>query len=170
MLKQSLYSHTTNPGIIDCNDEDAQFEPESRHLTSNGYLLDNYYPLRISDSDYALIDDCTNFSLLHSNKKESLESLLATIQSNLDIFKHINIDVMNVPLRYSKAEEGLERLEWCLPNFRVGFNLEEDDRENSWYIVSNGELGNINATGFLKHDKLNHLLLWFLLFILIHHR
>jgi hypothetical protein len=56
------------------------------------------------------------------------------------------------PLRASISEDGSFSLNWISPDYRVGFDIEKDPKESSWYIITTKRLNETGAYGDLS-DK-----------------
>jgi hypothetical protein len=74
-----------------------------------------------------------------------------------------------VPLLHPQSrEDGSILFEWILPNFRLGFGLEDDPSQSSWFLVSDETLGSINGYGFLPAGDRQKLFLWLINFLILH--
>jgi len=63
------------------------------------------------------------------------------------------------------TEEGSLVLEWIMPNCRLGFSLDPNPAESSWYLITDATLGEIAASGFLQIATLKPLVRWLLTFL-----
>lgn len=61
------------------------------------------------------------------------------------------------PLHFYMGDDGALLLEWIFKDFRVGFVIESDVSESSWYLVSNSNLGNINRADTLRVENMDAL-------------
>ncbi len=101
----------------------------------------------------------------HSEQSKELFSALQDIVSkSIDI----NIEVRDFPKFHSYyiGEDSII-YEWIFDNYRVGFSIEIDEDESSWFVVTDKDLGDIRATGLLTHrdiQTLLHELIHFVLF------
>lgn len=48
-----------------------------------------------------------------------------------------------IAVHMTVAEDGTVLIEWASPEFRFGFNLEEEQEDSSWFIVSSPEFGGL---------------------------
>ncbi|MFC1512102.1 hypothetical protein ACFL5H_02790 [Candidatus Latescibacterota bacterium] len=62
------------------------------------------------------------------------------------------------------VDDGSALIEWIFNTFRIGFSIDINPSESSWYLVTKKELGQINACGYLCNDN-NKVIHWLLHFI-----
>jgi hypothetical protein len=58
------------------------------------------------------------------------------------------------PISPTITDDGSLLLEWNNPDFRLGFNIEDDKHESGWYLVTSSRLQNIRATDRLINTDL----------------
>ncbi len=99
-------------------------------------------------------------------KKESRE-LIAQIIDIIHRLRNQGRDFSNLPsFNVEKEEDGSILFEWIFANFRIGFTTEKKHEESGWYLVSNENMGNINAFGnFIRNSK-ETIIAWLLIFAL----
>ena len=92
--------------------------------------------------------------------------LLAALEDGLRQFN----DCADYLPRLSAAvtDDGSLLFEWAFPEYRIGFNIEQDHRESGWFLVTKPSLGGIAASGFLNGADLQPLALWLLGFVVMH--
>jgi hypothetical protein len=94
---------------------------------------------------------------------------LTVIQQALGTFRQLGVDLSYLPeLQGFIADDGSFLLEWIFSEYRVGFSIEPDAEQSSWFLITNRNLGEISASGFIAGNDLNSLVLWLLNFILSH--
>ena len=94
--------------------------------------------------------------------------LLYNLKSLVSRVSWDRIETSDVPeLLPFAIEDGSLIFEWIHPNFRIGFNIEPDFSQSGWHLISNRELGNIVAFGYLDLRDLSKLNLWLLNFLMI---
>ena len=71
------------------------------------------------------------------------------------------------PLHAFSLDDGSTLIEWIFTDFRIGFNVEPNPEESSWYLASNRNLGELNASGYISNPHFNRLLLWLFNFALL---
>lgn len=71
-------------------------------------------------------------------------------------------------LRTHRADDGSVLLEWSLPKFRLGFSIDEDPSQSSWFLVTTEELGGISAAGHLSEHDLSAIAWLFANFLASH--
>lgn len=62
------------------------------------------------------------------------------------------------PLRFHRLEDSTALIEWIFKDFRVGFTMEQDERESGWYLVSNRNLREASESGLLNMEEIDILL------------
>ena len=71
-------------------------------------------------------------------------------------------------LRSHRADDGSVLLEWTSPKFRLGFNIEEDPSQSSWFLVTSEDLRSISAAGRLSENDLSAIAWSFASFLASH--
>jgi len=56
--------------------------------------------------------------------------------------------------------DGSVILEWTTKHWRIGFGIETNSAESSWYLVSDKTLGRVDAGGVLDQVDIAWLLHW----------
>lgn len=93
--------------------------------------------------------------------------ILLNIQTTVDAFKDSRTFPDYIPqVRTFAPEDGSILIEWNFDNFRIGFNIEEDISENSWYLISNN-LGKVSASGYIIDSNIESIVSWVLAFIFL---
>jgi hypothetical protein len=82
----------------------------------------------------------------------------------LDLLESQIGQILNVEqLPFVRAIEADDRsllIEWIFFHFRIGFSIEPDNAESSWYLVSDSSTGSIQAAGYLRDSNLEQLISW----------
>ena len=95
--------------------------------------------------------------------------LLGNLQSLIAQLPWNEFNVENVPrLKPYSFEDGSTQFEWVHPTFRIGYNIDSDESKSVWYLVTNEEIGNIAASGFIDFENLLKLNLWLLTFLVLY--
>jgi len=82
---------------------------------------------------------------------KQLKRLLSTIQRMITLTQRQGVYVGQIPpLHAFEAADGSVLLEWILPDFRAGFNIEANTEDSGWYLVSSKKLGDIAVSGQLS--------------------
>jgi hypothetical protein len=135
--------------------------------TSGGNLYENYFSIPI-EADiiwpaYALIHEIDGSDLA---KRAAV--LLSVIQEEISSLTQFNVNISHLPqLRGYVVVDGSILFEWIFPDFRLGFNIELDSRDSSWFLIANRKFGEITASGYLSGIEMKDLILWLLNFILV---
>jgi hypothetical protein len=133
--------------------------------TFGGDRAPNYLPLLVEDG---LLNNAWGLTLKTSkNLSDDARRVLSVIQQSLNTFRQLGIDVSYLPeLQGFLADDGSLLLEWSFNDYRIGFSIEPNAEESSWFLVANESLGEISASGFITQNDLKPLILWLLNFIL----
>ena len=86
-------------------------------------------------------------------------------------FQSRGVDLDRLPQLHAFAvQDGSLLIEWIFDDFRVGFSIEQNPSESSWYLVSNAKLGDINVAGDIsQHESETQILMLKLLtFVILH--
>lgn len=63
------------------------------------------------------------------------------------------------PLKFRPLNEDSSVLiEWIFPDFRIGFSIEKEEKESSWYLVSNQKLDEFSSSGQLNMSDVEPLI------------
>ena len=78
----------------------------------------------------------------------------------IDLQRILNtLDSSYVPdLAVYVDKEGELLLEWALPDFRIGFSIEQDPSQSGWFTIAKPSLGGLVASGDLQSDDLDTVL------------
>lgn len=98
------------------------------------------------------------------------KSILLILQKTIIAFHYHGFPFGHLPsLNAFNVEDGSTLIEWIYDDFRIGFSLEKDLDQSSWYLVSSDKLREINASGYLPiRSELETLILWLLNFVISH--
>jgi hypothetical protein len=94
--------------------------------------------------------------LKESQQKDLFLKLLLSLHKVLIQYYTQSFELSHLPsLHVVIVEDGSILIEWIFTDFRIGFSIEVEITESSWYLVSNEKLENISKSGFLTSDKLD---------------
>ena len=135
--------------------------------TSGGNVSEDYFSIPIETDivgpAYALIDEIDGGDLA-----QRAAVLLSAIQEGISSLTQFNVDISQLPqLRGYAVDDGSLLFEWIVPDFRLGFNIELESRDSSWFLIANRKFGEITASGYLAGIEMKNLILWLLNFILV---
>jgi hypothetical protein len=95
--------------------------------------------------------------------------VLEFIQETIATFQHLRFDLGYLPeLHAFKVDDGSILIEWIFDDFRIGFSIEPDVQESSWYLVSSKNLGEISASGYIQMAEIKNLIIWIINFVISH--
>jgi hypothetical protein len=143
------------------------YPAEAENQTIGGVIIPNFLPLNIEAN---IIDNA--FDVIHSIGDqiiaEEANKLLLTIQTTIEKFQSYRSDLYSLPqLHAFPVDDGSLLIEWIFTDFRIGFSIEPDNNESSWYLVANRKYGDINASGYLADIDTQKIILWLINFILV---
>jgi hypothetical protein len=137
-----------------CNERKNKTSWKGRLLNFNNDTLGGNFKrvflehevLRIIEQPLRALNENKNQSIV--KEAEVLISNIIELSLNL---QRLNIDTSSIaPLHASNLEDGSLLIEWIFPNYRIGFAIESNSRDSSWYLVSTNELVDSNASGSLS--------------------
>lgn len=149
-------------GFIDAEPEDPIYETESGPYKPNFVTLPEYSSLIKSAWE-------ASYKIENQGLAREARSLLSLIQETVESFKQLGFDLGALPeFQLSGAMDGSILVEWIFKNFRVGFSFEAHQEESSWYLVSDKNLGDIGASGYISGLSMEKTFLWLLNFVISH--
>ncbi len=124
-----------------------------------------YLPNRVYPTFLRAILSSLN-ELKNENVAKEVFNLIKTIQSiTFSLQDDKLIDLIFQRLHLFNIEDDTALLEWIFEDYRIGFGVDTDPNESSWYLVTQKELGNINAYGYLSEDNNANIITWLITFI-----
>jgi hypothetical protein len=104
---------------------------------------------------------------LTSSTRRQLVKLLLAFQLTVTQVLRASMQELYLPqLQAHIAEDGSVLLEWISSKFRLGFNIEHNPPESSWFVVTSDELGGVQAAGQLNDIEMPQILRWFSTFLM----
>jgi hypothetical protein len=106
------------------------------------------------------------YSFANQELAEQASRLLTVIQEVLDTLRFM-VDLSCIPtLHPFSSEDGSVLFEWIFSDYRIGFSIEPNQEESSWYLITKKNLGEISASGYISGVDVRVLVLWLLNFII----
>jgi hypothetical protein len=141
---------------------------EHTNGTIGGRLSLQFLPIPV---DYSLIRSA--WDVIRQTKNHAIadeaRKILLVIQDTITAFHNFKLDLGYLPpLRAFNVDDGSVLLEWIFEDYRIGFSIESELQISSWYLVSNTNLGEIGASGYLSRVDIQSLILWLLNFVISH--
>jgi len=100
---------------------------------------------------------------------DEARKVLLVIQETIIDFQLLQFDLGYLPqLHAFNVDDGAILIEWIFDDFRIGFSIESEPKESSWYLVSNANSGEIAASGYISRIDIKTLALWLINFVLYH--
>jgi hypothetical protein len=113
------------------------------------------------------------WNTLHETRNQDVAErsrmLLSALLETINSFQHFGFDMDHLPpVRAFNVDDGSVLIEWIFADFRIGFNIEPNPENSSWYLVSNKKLGEIAASGFMPSAEIEakKSVVWLLSFVL----
>lgn len=134
--------------------------------TVSGSLRRDFLPL---PEELSLVKTAWTITRQTENQSVAKEArrLLAAIHEMISSFQHFGFDLDYLPsLHAFNVEDESILVEWIFNDFRIGFTIEPNPRDSGWYLVSNRNLGEISASGYITGLDIKNVILWLLNFIL----
>lgn len=102
--------------------------------------------------------------------REAAIIVLKSIEKGIVDFELQRFQLDHLPELYPvKVDDGSFLIEWIFEDFRIGFSIEPEIEESSWYLVSKNSLGATNAEGIIFLDnQLKAPISWMLKFIVLY--
>lgn len=135
--------------------------------TTGSSIYHNFFPVTIEAN---IIDGAFNTLKQFQNQEivKEAKKLLFTIQKIVKKFQQYRFDLDYLPpLHTFPVDDGSLLIEWIFEDFRIGFSLEQESNESSWYLVTNPKFGEISASGYLSDVDNEKIVIWLLNFILV---
>ncbi len=106
----------------------------------------------------------------NENIVNQARGILLILQKTITTFHYYGFPFSHLPsLHAVNVEDGSTLIEWIFDDFRIGFSVESDRDESSWYLVSSKKLREINASGYIPSgNEFEKLILWLLNFVISH--
>lgn len=133
--------------------------------TTGSSIHHNFFPVTIEAN---IIDGAFNTLKQFQNQEivKIAKNLLFTIQKIVNKSQQYGIDLYYLPpLHTFPVDDGSLLIEWIFEDFRIGFSLEQNKSESSWYLVTNPKIGEISASGYLSNGDNEKIVIWLLNFI-----
>ncbi len=131
--------------------------------TWGGGFQDSYLPYSSSiESAWEVITNIENEDVARLSKK-----VLISIQHTLTSLCASKVVLCDFPQLHAFIDdEGIVSIEWIFSHFRIGFVIDTILTDSSWYLVSNGELGDTSASGYLYENDIDKRVQWLISFII----
>ncbi len=144
------------------------FANQPLDITSGGNIEPHYLPLATRTEELTLAWELVN-DIENATMVGDANTLLASIQKTLSTFRQLQFDLGYIPqLQAHLLEDTSILFEWIFDDYRIGFNIDPNPRESGWFMLSNNNLGSINAYGLISGIDLDNQILWLLNFIISH--
>jgi hypothetical protein len=162
------YIQETDSKMVYALPSNFSFRRQLSDETFGGDLFPRYLPLIIGSRGVLTSAWGVTFRLDRTLGDEA-RNILSVIHNSLSTFNRVGIDLSYIPeLQGFLADDGSFLLEWSFDNYRIGFSVELEVEQSSWFLITNKNLGEISASGFITRTDLKSLVLWLLNFILSH--
>ena len=99
---------------------------------------------------------------------QATDKLLSIIQESISSHQQKLGFSYDSKFHIYKLNDGSILLEHISRDYRIGFSLDQNIEESSWYFVTNKDLGNITSGGYIQEKNLNILIPLLLNFIFLY--
>ena len=136
----------------------VRFEPINETIDTLGYSF--FLP------DTSLTKSALNTIQNAQNPQvaKEAENLFLTIHRMMELLRKKGFNLPS--LHAFEIDDGSVLIELSFNNLKVGFNIEPKQKDSGWYMVSNEELGEITASGYISSIDTKRLICWLFFSIL----
>ena len=146
----------------------AAFPVQQQEMTSGYFFSKPKFGSMLITPGFSTIKQALRTIASINNKQVAnfARNMVLNIQEAIDSFKAIGFAIDYLPrLQAFNVDDGSVLIEWIFENFRIGFSIESDLKESSWYLVSDSCLGEISASGYLSENESDFLVTWLVNFV-----
>ena len=134
-------------------------ESKTSNETNTGSPNSKFFPVSDGNNIISEAWDVIKTKDTQITKKRAKE-ILFQIQNILNEFHQLHFNIGYIPkLHAFLPDDDSILIEWVLDDFRLGFTIEPSLDESGWYLVTNEDLGSINAYGYLRDTNLKTILI-----------
>lgn len=142
-----------------------RYERITYEQTVGGHFFERFMPVLPGSDVFNKAWDLV-YSLDDNRLAEDVKRFLHILQDMIIRTLPTQLEFGAIPeLGAHYVEDGSVLLEWIFQNYRIGFSIEPNPYESSWFLVTDAYLGSIGASGLLQRAELSALLHWLLNFI-----
>lgn len=99
--------------------------------------------------------------------REMVIELLLVFQEYLNEYRLSQSALGHLPpLTIRIVEDGSILIEWIFKDFRIGFSIEPDIAQSSWYLVSNANLEEVSESGILNFKEIEKIIKGIISFVI----
>lgn len=168
--ERPVVSVTSSLGTTGGNIAEEYLLTVGPHGTTGGNIAEEYLLIdTVSDALRGALEVVQK--LEWSSRGIQARVLIGILQGALSQGSLFGRDTRDAPQLHTSVSDELLLFEWVLPTFRLGFGLEDDASQSSWWLVSGESLGSINSYGYLSgidHASLTKLIVWLTSFLIEH--
>jgi hypothetical protein len=158
---------TDSKMIVPIPDElNYPFLENHKNQTYGGALLFGFYQISF-EANFA--DKALEFLKNTERTDVSIKAneVLRLLQQKVETLLKYGITSYLPKINGFSIDDGSILLEWIFEDFRIGFSIENNGSESSWYLVSTKKYGEINASGYISDHNFENIILWLLNFVLV---
>ena len=106
----------------------------------------------------------------NENIVNQARGILLILQKTITTFHYYGFPLSHLPsLHAVNVEDGSTLIEWIFDDFRIGFSIEKERDESSWYLVASKKMTEMNAYGYISSgNEFEKLIMWLLYFVISH--
>jgi hypothetical protein len=135
---------------------------ETRGGVSDARLFSSMWDLDIVEPARRAVIRLENRDVVERAQRvlDIIQEILGTLTRDAGRPDHLPV------LQAFGVDDGSALVEWTFPDLRLGFSVEPNPDNSSWYLVTTRKLGDINASGHVATANLRSLIPWLLRFVL----
>lgn len=117
------------------------------NATSGSFLsATHYFGSRVTEQAKSILPKISDERMAHA-----IKNLILAIEEAASVYVTVGGDIYALPpVHASTHDDSSVSLDWISPDFRLGFNVESNPDDSSWYLVTSKQLNEIGAYGFLS--------------------
>ncbi len=160
-LRRFKYDPIEEYGESGLSEDEYNYKRESNQTSDTSSFPLRYELIRNAESTISQLEK--------SEKTELTKDILCKAMYWASFLSSQLPNFDNIPkIKASELEDSSILIEWAFENWRIGFGIENEIEESSWHLVSNENLGNISASGYLTKVESRRIILWLLFFVALH--
>jgi hypothetical protein len=136
-----------------------------RRVTSSTYM-DSSWSLRSTTLPVLAKAEHLMGTLPSGDLRRNAETFLSALREVLIGYHQAGADLTGLPMlgAFVLDDDSLQ-FEWAYRDCRLGFGIESDANQSSWYLITTAEAGEVKATGLIQCPDSRQWLLWLVFFI-----
>jgi hypothetical protein len=145
--KYCVHSNNTTSGVFK---EPQVLYEESK---SGSDFSSEYFDIPLSDVNFLANVEKNLSTIKDPNVKNSTIILIIKILKIVTLYFNYQNESKFLPaLNFNQLDDNSVLMEWIFKDFRIGFSIEPNSEESSWYLIANNKIDESNLQGLIN-DK-----------------